>query len=394
MQKEIIKKLLDLQGFILLRIRVIADRVFLWIVPKRRRFICPYCSQMSCVYYDKREVMVEDLPIRDKRTFIYLFRYRFYCRTCSKVVMSDSDIVVPYHRYTKRYEEYISYLCQKMTIKDVADLTGLRWNTIKEIDKSYLKKTFSNISFSDLEVMCIDEIAYKKHHKYFTIISDPKRGRVIHIIEGRGFKAIGEFFESLDNQVRKNIKLVTIDMWKAYKKAVRRYLPNAEIVYDKFHIIKHLNESIDMVRKTEQAKLEKEGNKVFKHSRWVLLKAQENLNDKQKETLHKLCKQNNTLYKVYLLKEEFRQLFTYHDPSIAKRLLKNWLTKVKESNIKPLIQFSRMVLRWYKGIINIFLFKVSNSFAEGLNNKIATIKKTAYGYRDIEYFKLKIYQKC
>jgi len=172
MQKEIIKKLLDLQGFILDRVKVIANQVFLWIVPEERRFICPHCSQMSCVYYDKREVMVEDLPIRDKRTFIYLFRYRFYCRTCSKVVMSDSDIVAPYHRYTKRYEEYISHLCQKMTIKDVSDLTGLRWNTIKGIDKSHLKKALKKISLSDLKVMSIDEIAYKKHHKYFTVISD------------------------------------------------------------------------------------------------------------------------------------------------------------------------------------------------------------------------------
>ena len=192
--------------------------------------------------------------------------------------------------------------------------------------------------------------------------------------------------------MRNQISLVTMDMWKAYRKAVRKWLPFAVIVYDKFHIIRHLNRAIDKVRISEQNRLEKDGCHVLKKSRWLLITNRASLPREQKDRLNNVCRENQIIYQSYLLKERFRYIMNYLSGRIGKIRLALWIKDVTDSGIKPLIRFSKMLLRWYKGIVSYFHHKVTTSLAEGLNNVIGTVIKKAYGYRDLEYLKLKIMQ--
>jgi transposase len=183
-----------------------------------------------------------------------------------------------------------------------------------------------------------------------------------------------------------------MDMWKAYRKAVRKWLPKAVIVFDKFHIISHLNRAIDKVRIAEQRRLEKEGYLVLKKSRWLLITNRTSLSLERKERLNNLCKENRMIYHCYLFKERFRYIFNRLSRRHGKVRLATWIKDVRESGIKPFINFVKMLLRWYRGIVSYFYYPVTNSLAEGLNNVIGTVIKKAYGYRDLEYLKLKIMQ--
>jgi transposase len=195
-------------------------------------------------------------------------------------------------------------------------------------------------------------------------------------------------------------------MWEAYRKSVEEWLPNAEIVFDKFHVVAHLGKALDEVRRNEARRLDKDDRKILKRKRWVLLKGAENLSPEQQGTLRELMDANGNLQKAYLLKEEFRDFyrtdFTWHWRrgllgmifEKARNYLRGWVKRARESLLAPLVKFCRMVARHEEGILRYFVKRVTGGISEGMNNKIKVVKRRAYGYRDPGYFILKIYQAC
>jgi len=205
-------------------------------------------------------------------------------------------------------------------------------------------------------------------------------------------------------------------MWEAYRKSVKEWLPNAEVVSDKFHVIEHLNKALDEVRKNEARRLDKDDRKILKRKRWVLLKGAENLSPEQQGTLRELMGANENLQKAYLLKEEFRDFyrtdFKWHwrrglfkrIAELARNYLRGWVKRAKESLLRPLVKFCGMVQRHEEGILRYFVKRVTGGISEGMNNKIKVVKRRAYGfkvvkrraygYRDPAYFILKIHQAC
>lgn len=221
----------------------------------------------------------------------------------------------------------------------------------------------------------------------------------MEIIEGRAYSNVASVLKKIKRSTRAKIKWVSVDLWKPYLKVVRHCFPKAQIVLDKFHLMGQLNKAIDTIRKDEQMILEGNGRPTFKNSRlpagqagWLFLYGQENLNESQIQRLHKIIEDNHNLYQVYFLKEEFRSIMNGLTGEDGQRTVNRWVETVMITTLDPLKKFARLIKRHFQQILNYFEHPIASGLAEGLNNLIATVKKKAYGYRNMKYFKLKILQ--
>jgi len=279
-----------------------------------------------------------------------------------------------------------------MSILDVSSHTGLSWDQIRHLDKQTLKDRFKDPIPEDLEILCIDEISIKKRHNYLTIIADYVTGRVIGVVKNRDYKSISEFLNSMPKVTLKAIKAVAMDMWDPYIKAFNKYCLNAMIVFDPFHIIASFSRVIDKIRARQYRDADPTLRKLMKRSRFLLLKNPENLNDKERPRLKKILKENELLSTVYLLKEYLKRLWQYKYAKSAEKFLDYWYCLAVETQCQHLINFTKTLERHRYGIINHCKFPIHTNKLEGINNKIKVIKRKAYGYRDLEYFGLKIIQ--
>lgn len=276
------------------------------------------------------------------------------------------------------------------TIQDVADYLHMSWHTIKQIDKEYLNKHFSKPPLQDVRYIGIDEFAVKKGHQYNTIVVDLQSGHVIYVGEGHKKESLSLFWKRLKSSGAQ-VKAVAIDMWPAFIESVKENLPNADIVFDHFHIIKNLNTTLDEVRKGLYRE-EKELNKkdVIKGTRWLLLKNSENLSSKQNDDLYEVLKMNQPLAACYYLKEELRLLWSCTSVKQAEIFLDYWVKKAFKTQAFAMYKFANSLLAHRSGILSYFNHHITTAAVEGINNKIKVLKRKAYGYRDNEYFGLKI----
>lgn len=277
-----------------------------------------------------------------------------------------------------------------MTIEDVAQNLKMHWNTIKDIEKRCLQRRYKHIDLSGLERIAIDEFAIRKGHIYQTVVMDLDKGRIIYVAKGRTLDCLNGFWSMLKRHGIK-LKAVAMDMWPAYIGSVIENSPETKIVFDKFHIIKKMNEAIDNTRRSLYA-METELNKqhVFKGLRWLLLMKNDNLNETGKEKLQRALNMNQPLAEAYYLKEELGMLWEQATEDDANKFIDNWCDAAFSTGITHLRKFANMLKAHRSGILNWFNHPISTGPLEGINNKIKVLKRKAYGYRDMEFFNLKI----
>jgi len=266
------------------------------------------------------------------------------------------------------------------------------WDLVKDIQKRNLERRFRHVRLKDLRLIAIDEISIGRGHRYLTIVLDLSTGAVVYIGDGKEAKALEPFWRSLRHSGAK-IEAVAVDLSPAFTMAVRKHLPKATIVYDHFHIIKLFNEKLSEMRRAIQR--EAQGplqKKVLKGTRWLLLKARENLRDKHDERtrLEEALRMNKPLATAYYLKEDLRQLWSLDDKAAASAFLDDWISRARCSGIRMLIDFSKTLMLHRNGILAWYDHPISTGPLEGTNNKIKTLQKQAYGFRDQAFFKLKI----
>jgi len=281
-----------------------------------------------------------------------------------------------------------------MTISDVRAVTGLDWKTVKDIDKHYIKKRLVGLQNITPRRLGIDEIAYEKGHKYLTVVRDLDLNRVIWIGLKRRKETLDTFFTILEKEKQRLITVVVLDMWDPYITSVRQHCPNADIVIDKFHIIRKVNEAVDTIRKQEFAQAKKEERIQMKRKRFIILKRGKNLTESQQEKLQELMENNERLYKAYLLKEQISDIFDEQEYDTALKRLANWIENVNHSDITPFKKVIKTLRRYAYGVNNYFKYHITNAGSEGFNTKINIIRRKAYGFWDLEYFMLKIFQSC
>jgi transposase len=280
-----------------------------------------------------------------------------------------------------------------MTNKAVAELEHLHDSTVKKLDKIYVAKQVAKAGLPAPRAIGIDEISIRKGHDYRIVVSDLDRGRPIWVGgRGRGEEDLDLFFGDLGEKKARRIKLVAMDMWKPFRKSVLKNIPTARIIYDKFHIMRHLNDALDTVRKREYRRVSGEDRTYIKGQRYTLLSRHENLTLEGHRALQKLFKVNKRLYTAYLLKESFGQLWDYRTEGWARRFFDNWRNSLRWQRLEPYVNFANMIERHWDGIVSYCdpENKVSLGLVEGLNNKIRVLQRRAYGYQDEEYLKLKI----
>ncbi len=283
--------------------------------------------------------------------------------------------------------------CRSETVKDVARELHLDWGSVKALDKQYMQAQLARAGSPAPKAIGIDEISIRKGHTYRIVVSDLKRGRPIWFGgENRSKESMSRFYEAQGEKKCRGIRLAVMDMWKPFRIAAEAHAPNAAILFDKFHILRHLGDALDKVRKSEYARLTGADRRFIKGQKYALLSHRENLTLEGRRALKMLLAANKRLNTAYLLKESFGQLWSYRREGWARRFFENWRASLKWQRLKPFEKFAEMIDRHWDGIAAYCKpeNKVPLGFVEGLNNKIRVIQRRAYGLRDEEYLRLKI----
>ena len=335
-------------------------------------------------WYDRKVRRVRDLSCGDTRIFLELEVRRVDCRNCGKVKRERLEFLADNPFYTKRFAYFVGRRCRQASIADVAKELALDWHTVKALEMQYMEAQLAHAGTPGPRVIGIDEIAIRKGHSYRIVVSDLLRGRPIWFGgKDRSEASLAQFYAWLGAKKSARVRLAVMDMWKPFRLATRAHAPKSAILFDKFHIMRHLGEALDTVRKSEYARLAGRDRRYIKGQKYTLLSRRENLTLDGKKALKTLLAANKRLNTAYMLKESFGQLWSYEREGWARRFFENWRASLKWQRLKPCEMFAAMIDRHWDGIAAYCRpeNKVSLGFVEGLNNKIRVIQRRAYGLR-------------
>lgn len=389
MQHNFIRNLLDLKGVIIKKVRYKKNFVKIHIELPVREQTCPHCKSKTTKIKDYRTQIIKDIPIRFKTTLLSYRKRRYQCRECGKTFYEKAHFLPKRARKTTRVSEFIvDRLKTKQSMKDIAKDANVSINTVARLLPPLA------VSSKHLpEVLCIDEFKGNTgYYKYQVSLMDGKTRKPIDIIECRYKSHLFDYFNKFTLEERKKVKYVVIDLWKPYKDLATTYFPNSIVVADRFHFIRYATEAVDTVRKQVQSKLPRNERKYFKHSRKLLLSKYENLKTKkQKEDLNYiLINYSEDLRIAYREKEEMLEIIRLEDKNKAIEKLNNWVKRNLESHIIALKNCAKTYFNWIREIRNAIKVKYSNGPMEGYNNKIKTLKRVAFGFRNFTHFKARI----
>lgn len=382
-----------IRGYRYTRTEYVEGKVIFHIEQPREQLCCAACGSAKIVLRGHQDRLFRHVPIGTKQVWIQFPVPRVECRDCGKVRQVKVSFADPRRRYTRGFVRYVLELSPHMTIKHVARHLGASWDTIKEIQKTHLERHYARPPLKHLRKIAIDEISTRKGHVYLTVVLDLESGAVVFVGDGKGADALLPFWKRL-RASHARVQAVAIDMSPAYIQAVQKHLPDADLVFDRFHLVKLLNDKLSQLRRDlyreAQGQLQKD---VLKGTRWLLLKHPQNLDESRDEKvrLEEALHLNASLAAAYYLKEDLRQLWEQPHKTAAKKFVNSWYERAMSSGIRAMQQFARTLAGGLLGILNWFRHHISTGPLEGTNNKIKTMKRQAYGFRDQEFFKLKIY---
>jgi transposase len=336
---------------------------------------------------------VRDLSAGPHRIYLELELRRVACRRCRRVKQERLDFLADNPFYTKRFAFWVGRRCRASTIQDVAREAHLNWKTVKALEMQYMLEQLRRVGTPGPRIIGLDEISIRKGHTYRIVVSDLVRHRPIWFGgTDRSEASLDQFFAWLGPRKSARIRLAVMDMWKAFRNSTTRHAPQAKILFDKFHVLRHLSDALDAVRKSEYARLRGKDRRFIKGQKYTLLSHRENLTIEGRQALKTLLAANKRLNTAYLLKESFGQLWDYQREGWARRFFEQWRAALKWQRLKPYEQFAEMIDRHWDGIAAYCdpENKVALGFVEGLNNKIRVLQRRAYGLRDPEYLRLKI----
>jgi len=358
-----------------------------------KKTVCGACGRTQSGFYDHRVRRIRDLPSGALRIYLQIEVRRVACRRCGQVKRERLDFLAENPRHTKRFAYYVGKRCRASTIQDIAEELGLEWHTVKELEKQYMREQLRRAGAPGPKVIGIDELSIRKRHTYRIVVSDLVRMRPIWFGgNDRSEASMDAFFQWLGPKKTAGIRLAVMDMWKAFRNSTERHAPQAHVLFDKFHVLRHLGTALDTVRKGEYARLSGKDRRFIKGQKYTLLAHRENLTLEGRKSLRLLLAANKRLNTAYLLKESFGQLWDYQREAWARRFFENWRASLKWQRLKPFERFAEMIERHWDGIAAYCEpeNKVALGFVEGLNNKIRVIQRRAYGLRDEEYLRLKV----
>jgi transposase len=390
------KNLLNISGQVIKKVSVFSENGVVYINCERDKRLSVYDpltgNKGTVNRYIRRSIT--DLPVCCNRCIVGIELAEIRMPSGERRIEAN-EFVDKGCYYSKRFCRLISNLCRYMSISAVAKHFELRWETVKNIDKAYINYTLPKLDPSELinlRYIGVDEVARAKGHDYMTVVYNLENGQLIWVHEGRTSDVLISFIRQLPDQTKRGITAVAMDMGRAYQKAVRDELSNADIVFDRFHVMQNYGKVIDNQRRAEFRKANEKGKKVIKGSRYLLLKNKEKLNEQQQSELQILLQQNTNLSTVYMMKEQLQLLWKEPSYTIMSYALEKWCQMANDSNIYYLKKFAKLLQDHKCGICNYAKHPITTSILEANNVSIGMIRKRARGIRDTEYFKLKIRQ--
>ncbi len=380
------------RGYRYVKTEYVGGEVIFTIAQPRESYRCPVCGSDHVIGRGQSCRRFRTVSIGSKPVYLMLSVPRVECRSCGAVRQVKLGFADPRVSYSKAFQRYALQLSQYMTIKDVANHLGISWDVIKEIQKADLKRRFDKPKLKHLRQIAIDEISTGKGHVYLTIVLDLESGAVVHVGQGKGGDALTEFWTRL-RRAGAHIEAVATDMSPAYIDAVTTHLPGVSLVFDRFHVIKLYNDKLSELRRALYRQLKDTMQKdVLKGVRWLLLKRPEHLDPTHNEPkrLEEALRLNEPLATAYYLKEELNEVWEQEDEESAQALLMEWILYAESTCIPVLTSFAKTLRFHAQGILAYYDHPISTGPLEGTNNKIKTMKRQAYGFRDQEFLRLKI----
>ena len=367
-------------------------KITIKIRPKNSLLLCPCCRSKHVVKKGTYNRTIRTIPIGSKPVFLEVEIPRIYCLSCFCTRMIDIKFAKSKKRYSKKFARHVLSLAKLMTIKDVAKFLGVGWDLVKDIYKQYLKKRFSNPKLSKLKYIAIDEISTRKGHKYVTLVMDIKTGAVVFVGDGKGADSLLPFWKRLKKS-RAKLKAISTDMGPAYISAVLEHQPGVPLIFDRFHVVKLMNDKLANIRRALHRELKDTMHKdVLKGARWILMKNPDNLSEdhNEQERLKEALRLNEPLATAYYMKEDLRQIWSQANKEDARRVLDDWIARALSSDIRQLTSMGKTMALHRQRILDWYDHPISSGRMEGTNNKIKTMKRQAYGFRDMDFFKLRI----
>jgi transposase len=377
-----------IRGYTYLRQQIVPGGIEFFIAVSAGKLVCPHCQSTNVWQKGTKERRFRSLPFGRKHTTIVLAVPRVLCHDCGTLRQVKIAFAEEHRRCTRFFERYVLDLLLSMTCQDVAEHLGLSWDTVRDIEKRRLKRDFDKPPLKDVTHIAMDEIAIRKGHKYLTVVMDLHTGRVIFVGDGRGAEALIPFWKRL-RKSRAKIIAACSDMSSAYTSAIRNHLPEAIHVFDRFHVMKLFNDKLSSLRRRLQGEAkDKEAKEALKGIRFDLLKREPS--EKGAERLEKALALNADLAVAHTLKELLTELWEQDDEVDAFGCIIEWIEDAEWSKIPEMKAFAKTLRKHWYEILNFYDVNVTSGPLEGLNNKIKTLKRQSYGFRDKEYFKLKI----
>ncbi len=392
MSTSLLYRAFGIRGYEYRAARYIDGQVVFELRPSPGSLRCPVCRSLRVMQSGTCERIFRHIPIGSKPLNLLVEIPRVECHECGTVRQVRLGFAEPRVSYTRAFERYVFDLSRRMTMQDLVEHLLVGWDTVKDIVKRNLERRFKKPRLHKLRRIAIDEISIGHGHRYLTVVLDLATGAIVFVGEGKGAEALDPFWKRL-RASHARVKAVAIDMSKAYIKAVSRNLPKAAIVFDRFHVVKLFNEKLSNFRRKLYRTATEAHKKILKGTRWLLLKLPDNLDERRDEPrrLREALEINEPLATAYYMKEELRLFWDQRSKAAARAFLKDWCARADVSGIEVLAKFAKTLREHEYGLLAWYDFEISTGPLEGTNNKIKTLQRRAYGYRDQEFFKLLIY---
>lgn len=351
---------------------------------------CPNCQSKTVKINQTEQRKYRDLKISNCEVWLYVQIPQFHCPDCERFFFDHPDWVVSGKSYTKRQEKWIFELCKKQSFKQAAALCDMNSKTVERLFYNYVNRELNLTErYRQVRKLGIDEISNRKGKKDFVcVLTDLERGEQLDILPGRSKDILRAHFQELGEDFCNQIETVSCDMWAAYTAVATQCFPNCQIVIDRFHIVKLLNDVLNSLRK----KLRKDDFKepCFKYLKWIIFKKYENCSESQRRKIKEAFEKSPIFEEVYQLRESFHIIFDYSiSQNDFSKSIHNWIKDAKLIGYEPLNKFTRTIQRWKKHIVTFVDGRITNAVTEGLNNYLRYFKRISFGLSNFENFRLR-----
>jgi transposase len=380
---SLLRRILGYEGVVVTGCRIDDGNVIAEARPSWRTPRCSGCNRKTKEWQLSTEGrMWRHLDVAGVQLFLEYDRKRVNCKTCGWLVEAVPWAADPRARFTREFDELIAFLAQRCDKSSIEWTFGIAWRTVGRCIERVVERLSPSDPLEGLTAIGVDEISYRKHHRYLTLVTNHKTGKVVWAKEGKNADVLKAFFEELGEDRCKKIEVVTADLSAAYRKAVEEVLPHARLVYDRFHVQRLVSDAVDETRRQEwRDRRDRPAEAAaVKKTRWALLKRTEKLTDKEQLRLARLQKENKRLYRAYLLKEQFVEIMDRRDPDVAREQLDGWLAWATRSRLPAFVKVAKTIRSNLEGILAYVGTRMTNGLIEGLNTKARLVTRRAYGF--------------